>query len=107
MEKNYWLSWYCPNGLYGKFELHSPWWVSGQTMDEPSDFMICAAVKADSDEAARAIVINSHDEPYRDQAANVAWRFVEERPVDWSPFNDRFQRADWMSWPSLGQHACG
>jgi len=29
---------------------------------------------------------------------DVEWRFVEERPDDWSPFSDRFPQADWMEW---------
>jgi len=33
----------------------------------------------------------------------VSWycpedRFVTQKPADWSPFSDRFPRADWMQW---------
>jgi hypothetical protein len=31
--KKYWVSWYSPADLWGKFELHSPWWVSGEDME--------------------------------------------------------------------------
>jgi hypothetical protein len=98
-DQNYWCSWYCPNDLMGKFELHSPWWISGETMEDDDGkfaYTICAAVRAENEDAAQQIIIDSHDDP---KPIGLEWRFVERRPDDWSPFSDRFQRADWMQWP--------
>lgn len=92
--KSYWLSWYCPLELRGMFELHWPWWVSGVRLGDEAE-TVCAAVRAESEKAAKRIIIDAHDEPRPD---DLEWRFIEERPADWSPFNDRFQKADWMKW---------
>jgi hypothetical protein len=94
-ERNFWVSWYSPDEL-GSWELHSPWWVSGWAVTETEDVQtICAAIKAKDEDDARTRVLASYDKP----PATVAWRFVEERPADWTPFNDRFLKADWMVWP--------
>jgi len=96
----YWVSWYCPEDMMGKFELHSPWWISGETMDEPMSFTICAAVMATSEDQAKLKVIMSHDAPYVSRASTeTVWRFASLKPDDWSPFTDRFPKADWMQWP--------
>lgn len=89
---NYWVSWYCPAELYGKFELHSPWWVSGE--DAEGRYTICAAIKAGSDDGARETIYECYD----DRPSSIEFRFVEERPDDWLPFNDRFPQAGWMKW---------
>lgn len=99
--KRFWISWYH-TPVMGQFELHSPWWVSGarhvadrlafdEVREEPT---ICAAVQADHEEAAKAIVQASYDVPPHE----IEWRFCEERPDDWSPFSGRFPKADWMKW---------
>lgn len=93
--KNWWISWECPNDLMGKFELHSPWWVSGYN-DEMET--ICAAVQAPDEEGAKRLIIMAHDEP---RPRDLVWRFVSERPSDWLPFSGRFPRADWMKWTPL------
>jgi len=97
--KNFWLSWYAKTGAY---ELHWPWWTSGyryvhrdgEECEEPT---IVAAVRAESEEAAKEIVIASHDTP----PTALEWRFCEERPDDWTPYeSDRFPKAKWMpQWP--------
>lgn len=102
--KSYWLSWYSRD--YGKFELRWPWWVSGYAYESTKDGTgeeieiptICAAVRADSEEAAKAVVVASHDDPN----ARIDWRFVSEQGADYTPYNDRFQRNDkWMpEWPA-------
>jgi hypothetical protein len=101
-DRNWWVSWYCPNDMMGKFELHSPWWVSGATMENDAGkfaYTVCAAVRAASEDQAKEKVIMSHDADVLEWASNqIDWRFVEERPDDWSPFNSRFQAADWMQW---------
>lgn len=90
--RNWWVSWYCPAALYGKFELHSPWWVSGERMADGA-LTICAAIKGHSEGEAQQEVVESYDD-----SVTLEWRFVEERPTNWSPFCDRFQKADWMKW---------
>lgn len=88
--KNYWISWWQDQQ---PFEF-APWWVSGwrcgEAEDQPS---ICAAVQAESENAAKAAIIAAHDSPQPD---DLDWRFIEERPDDWTPYNSRFEKADWM-----------
>ncbi len=95
---NYWLSWWHTQDL-SAFELNWPWWVSGYRDggDEQDDAAICAAVQADDEDAAKGIVIAAYDV----RPDDVEWRFVSERPADWSPFCDRFPKADWMAFPAL------
>ncbi len=97
---NYWLSWYA-NKDDGPFTLHWPWWIGGHrvefvgddTRETPS---ICAAVAADTETDARAAVLYAHDRP----PERIEWRFCEARPDDWTPYRDRFPKADWMpEWP--------
>lgn len=88
--KCFWLSWWHTD-KDGTFELHSPWWRSGWRGDDAS---VCAAVRAESEEAAKEIILASFDV----RPVDLEWRFCEERPEDWSPFSDRFTRRDWMQW---------
>jgi hypothetical protein len=88
--KNYWISWWA-RALDGAFELHFPWWVSGEKIDEDSS-SICAAVKANSEKEVREMIYICYDTRPED----LEWRFIEERPDDWSPFCDRFPKAEWM-----------
>lgn len=97
--KSYWISWYHKPEL-GGFELTAPWWRSGARLvasrfafDEPT---ICAAVRADHPEGARDRILTAYDV----RPDDLEWRFVEERPDDWSPFSDRFPKAAWMEWPA-------
>jgi hypothetical protein len=97
--KNYWVSWYCPPDKMGKFELYSPWWVSGMRMHDDAE-TICAAVQAKNEDQAKLKIIMSHDADCVAWASNeIEWRFVSEKPANWSPFCDRFPKADWMQWP--------
>jgi hypothetical protein len=91
--KPYWLSWWMvPEN--GEFELHSPWWISGSRGSDDAA-SICAAVRAESEEAAKGIVVAAHDLP---PPLGIEWRFCEEMPEHWTPFRDRFLRAAWMQW---------
>jgi len=90
MKNKYWISWYHKREFSG-FELHSPWWITGYTGE--GDITFCAAVKATDEIKAMEIVRNSYDVPPEDA---IEWRFCEERPLDWSPFSDRFPKAEWM-----------
>lgn len=106
MRKKWWVSWFWPPDL-GSFTLYWPWWISGSrvTLDKndrikEEEHTICAAIQAESEEAAMGIVIACFDE----KPKAMEWRFVEEKPDDWSPFCDRFPRADWMLWPEEHCH---
>lgn len=89
----YWVSFHSRSGT---FELHSPWWISGYGSEDDAEFdIICAALMATDDEDVRRQISACHDEP-----DFQAWfRFIEPRAPDWSPFSDRFRKADWMQWP--------
>lgn len=89
--KRWWVSWYGDNGV---FELYSPWWISGSRCEDDV-WIFVAAVRAESEAGARRVIEAAHDEG----RSPKEWRFVEERPADWSPFNGRFERASWMVWP--------
>lgn len=91
--KRYWVSWYFDCAADGPFELHSPWWITG--WDGRGRATVCAAIIADSEDDARRAVREGYDSPPDD----LEWRFVDQRDSDWSPFGDRFKRADWMQWP--------
>ena len=93
--RRWWVSWYSPTELYGKFELHSPWWISGETGDG-AQHTICAAIEAHSEGDAKQIV----KECYDDCPPPITFRFVDEQPADWQPYTDRFPKADWMQWPA-------
>lgn len=94
--KKFWVSWYSPAKL-GGWELHTPWWVSGYAMGDEEDVpTICAALHARDEAAAHQTIADCYDKETK--ITDIEWRFVEERPDDWSPFNSRFQRAPWMNW---------
>lgn len=90
----YWISWYHhPDD--GSFELHTPWWISGFTMEEPQRDTIVAAVQAEDVENAWEVIHRSYDTP----PTRIETRFCE-RLGDQPVFSDRFPRADWMQWPA-------
>lgn len=90
MKKKFWLRWVTSEEHHGTFELTSPWWVSGHRGNER---YICAAVEAESESAAKAIIDGCHD---RD--VDISFRLILEQPSDWTPFCERFPRRDWMQW---------
>jgi hypothetical protein len=87
----WWISWW--SDLARDFELHYPWWVSGE--DCEGRMSVCAAVVAKTEEAAKEIVLSSYDEP----PGEIEWRFCERR--DGSPFTDRFPKPGWAMWPPV------
>jgi hypothetical protein len=89
----WWVSWYSAPG---PFEYHGPWWITGQEIGGAARRTIVAAVLAPSADDAKAIIHAAHDEP---RPTVIDWRFVTPQPADWSPFGERFPRADWMRWP--------
>lgn len=102
--KNFWVSFWAARE-FGAFEIHSPWWFSGYRFkpgtklddiddEDTTESSVCAAVRAESEEAAREFIYQSFD--VRPEC--IEFRFVEERPADWSPYSDRFRQAAWMKW---------
>lgn len=105
--RNFWISWYQPvTDDSTEFELHSPWWVSGYAPmpgttrqdieDETAQWldMYCAAVQAESEDAAKEMIFACYDV----RPPDLAFRFCEPRDVTWTPFCGRFPKADWMVW---------
>lgn len=98
--KRWWVSWHGE----APFTLRWPWWISGFGLtvnrfafdEERERLSFCAAVIAPDRQAAADIIVAAHDTAPRD----LEWRFLEERPDDWSPFSERFPKANWMKWPS-------
>lgn len=91
--RRWWVSWYADGDT--SFEWHGPWWISGhRPMDRSTAHTIVAAVVADDADDAKAKIVAAHD-----KTVDLEWRFREARNDDWSPFCERFPRADWMRWP--------
>jgi hypothetical protein len=93
MRKPYWISWYGG----GSFEYTGPWWCTGDAggfAGSPYVPIFCAAVMAESEEQALAIITECHDKP---SALDV--RFNEPREDSWEPFCERFPRVSWVKWP--------
>lgn len=89
--QRYWISWYHSDD-FTPFSLHSPWWCSGWSDRAET---ICAAVQAKDADDAKQQITAAYDIP-----AELTFRFVNEKPADWSPFCERFPRAEWMAWPT-------
>lgn len=87
---NWWLSWY--QKPEEPFTLSWPWWRTGETGD--GMMTICAAIQAESREAAERAIADAMDHDFA-----ILWRFCERKHRYWSPFSDRFPRAPWMMWP--------
>lgn len=94
--KPFWMSWESD----GAFAWDGPWWVSAWILraDDTATDVICAAVMATDREDAMRRIVEAHDPP-----TGLVFRFAEERPLDWSPFCDRFERRTWMRWPYAGR----
>jgi hypothetical protein len=93
----FWLSWYG-GGTFAFTATMWPWWISGWRLnDDGTDTpTICAAVIAADESAAKALVVAAHHA----SGVGLEWRFCNPRPVDWSPFCERFPRVGWMEWPT-------
>jgi hypothetical protein len=95
----WWVGWYNDLDIE-TFELHSPWWVSGEDMD--GNETMVAAVRAEDETAARQQILDAYDNPPR----SARWRFCEPIPEGKSPFSDRFQQNEWMAWDEQGTCMC-
>jgi len=92
----WWISWYHhPDD--GPFELHTPWWVSGFTIEEPQRETIVAAVMAEDEEDAWKVVRASYDTSPTRLEQRFCDALGDREP--WSAEGGRFPRADWMQWP--------
>lgn len=91
VSRPYWISWYDAGP--SRFTLDVPWWISAQTADGTSIF--CAAVWAANEQAAKDLIFNAYDTP----PFTIQWRFCHRKEPSWSPFSERFPRAEWMRWP--------
>lgn len=95
--KRFWISWYS----VGSFTYRGPWWESGlqygvDDVGRPQDMpTFVAAVIADSMSEAMQVIIDAHD-----GKGPRNWRFCQEYTEPWTPFSERFPRADWMEWPA-------
>lgn len=94
----WWISWYSDVPL-PSFELHSPWWVSGEDADGHET--VVAAVRAKNEDEARWQILRAYDT----QPDDVRWRFCEALTHD-TPFTDRFPKAVWMAWDDKGTCMC-
>lgn len=90
----FWLSWWYTKDL-GSFEIHTPWWISGER-DGDGAASIVAAMPAMDESDAKQRVLSAYDT----RPASLEWRFCEERRAV-SPFSDRFRRAPWMRWDKV------
>lgn len=97
--KPYWCRFYVLTRELGFFEYEGPWWMSGYTMDDDEQTVVCAAVMADSEDGARKTLEACFDEGH----AMARWDNGDELGMDWQPSpkgsGSRFQRAEWMRWP--------
>lgn len=88
----YWISWWDDVERLPEFERQQPWWTSGE--DDEGRVSLCTAAIANSEQEAKDQIRSNYDYP----PESLDWRFIQERPEDWSPFNSRFQKASWMEW---------
>lgn len=94
-----WVSWYAVPGTVtenGEFELHYPWWISGERFSDGAQTIV-AAIPVVLAEEAEAVIQESHDHK-PPETVELEIRFNELKSG--SPFCARFPRAKWMKWPS-------
>ena len=96
--ERWWVRFFVDGADLSHFEYHGPWWISGYAPDAEGDYtvhIICAAVVAASEDAARRVIVAAFDDGH----TLAEWSFSSSRDADWEPFSDRFSRASWMRWP--------
>jgi len=94
--KPFWCRFYVLSSELASFEYHGPWWISGTTMDEPEQSIVCAAVMAGDELGAMKILNASFDEGHEMEF----WDGASACEADWEPFSERFPRNEsWMKWP--------
>ena len=93
-KRNFWLSFIHTEEM-GAYTLYWPWWVSGSRISDDAR-TVCVAIQATDDDAAKQMIFDAFDA----RPTAIEFRFLNEQPDDWSPFNGRFRRASWMAWPN-------
>lgn len=93
-----WVSWYAVPGTItenGKFELHYPWWISGERGSDGAQTIV-AAIPVVLEEEAHAVIQEAHDfKPAHKVDLEIRFNDLKEG----SPFCERFPRRKWMKWP--------
>lgn len=90
----FWVSWYHEEP-FGELKLEFPWWTTGWRCSDYAD-TICAAVIAPTQEGAEEIIYKACE--FRPEV--IEFRFVDSKPDDWIPFNERFRsgKEKWRKW---------
>lgn len=95
----YWISWIQTPDM-PIFESNIPWWIidmddmGGIKIGVDERYTICAAIKAMNEKSAIEEIKSLFDEiPQK-----ISFKFVTQKEKGWSPFCNRFKRADWMRW---------
>jgi hypothetical protein len=94
----WWISWYA-DPADGPFELHTPWWISGSTMEHVQRSTIVAAVQAESEDDAWEVVREAYDADPKNLEERFCTELTDEK-MPWERPGSRFQLADWMKWPA-------
>jgi hypothetical protein len=87
--KRFWVSWYdaepdCRPLTDPPTKEVLGWWISGETMTEPTKYALCALVESESEDKARAALVKNWPEFLVSEE-----RFFSEKPADFVP-GDRF-----------------
>ena len=88
--KKYWISWYHAED-FTPFTLDTAWWVSGEDMNNRQT--ICAAIFSDHVALAHQQIQMLYDATPKE----IEFRFCEEKPDEWTPYCERFPKAEWMT----------
>lgn len=89
--KKYWISWYHEQ-CFSPFEIDTAFWSTGWRVSDYAE-TICAAIYATSQTNAYDTIIKSYDE----KPDIIDFRFCEKKPRNWTPYDERFYQASWMT----------
>lgn len=81
----FWVSWWTRKYLTShRTARQAPfqYWLTGETLEEPPRYSLCALIDADSESAMRRKVSKIFDD--------ADFRFCDEKPATWSPSGGRF-----------------
>ena len=91
----YWVSWrhYAEMGDF-IFKDENPCWETGELYAGRPIITYVVAIKTFDEYLAKKEVFNAYDQ----QVEEIDFIFAVKKPAKWSPFCERFPRADWMVW---------
>lgn len=89
----FWVSFWVKDADLNAFEIHFPWWITGQSMGDDSS--ICVALYAKDSEHAKTLVEESFDEGH----SLTEWRFAQPCAVDIESSGRFTINREWMVWP--------